>query len=124
MYNGVKVFDVHGHVSAPGNNGAALVGGMLASNTPMRRLSAGIPGFDDDAFRASGKRHADLMDDRNIDVQIIGPRPFLQMGWMQPHLIPSWSRFVNDCHRQAVQPVSRTASSAPRRCRRTATRRT
>ncbi len=96
MYNGVKVFDVHGHVSAPGNNGSALVGGMLASNTAMRPLSAGLPGFDDDAFRASGKRHADLMDDHNIDVQIIGPRPFLQMGWMQPHLIPSWSRWVND----------------------------
>jgi predicted TIM-barrel fold metal-dependent hydrolase len=95
MYNGVRVYDVHGHVSAPGN-AAGLVGGMLASNTPMRRLSSGIPGMGDDEFRASGKRHVDLMDDRNIDVQIIGPRPFLMMGWMQPHLITGWSRFVND----------------------------
>jgi predicted TIM-barrel fold metal-dependent hydrolase len=96
MYNGVKVLDVHGHVSAPGGNAAGLVGSMLASNTPMRRLASGIPGFGDDEFRASGKRHADLMDDRKIDVQIIGPRPFLMMGWMQPHLLPSWTRFVND----------------------------
>jgi predicted TIM-barrel fold metal-dependent hydrolase len=96
MYNGVKVLDVHGHVSAPNGNGSQLVGSMLASNTPMRRLQAGIPGFSDDDFRASGKRHADLMDDHNIDVQIIGPRPFLMLGWMQPHLLPGWTRFVND----------------------------
>ena len=95
MYNGVKVFDVHGHVSAPGN-AAGLVGGMLASNSPIRRLSSGIPGMGDAEFTASGKRHADLMDDHNIDVQIIGPRPFMMMGWMQPHLIPGWARFVND----------------------------
>ena len=30
--------------------------------------------------------HADFMSERNIDVQIIGPRPFMMMGWMQPHL--------------------------------------
>jgi len=56
MYNGVRVYDVHGHVSAPGN-AAALVGGMLASNTPMRRLSAGIPAWATMTFvlRASAK---------------------------------------------------------------------
>jgi predicted TIM-barrel fold metal-dependent hydrolase len=96
MYNGVPVYDVHGHVSAPAGNGAQLVGMALASNTPMRRLASGIPGFSDDDFRASGKRHTDLMDDHNIDVQIIGPRPFLMLGWMQPHLLPGWTRFVND----------------------------
>jgi len=95
MYNGVRVLDVHGHVSAPGN-GAGQVGGMLASNTAMRPLSAGLPGLSDDDFRVSGKRHTDLMDDHNIDVQIIGPRPFLMLGWMQPHLLPGWTRFVND----------------------------
>jgi hypothetical protein len=33
MYNGVKVFDVHGHVSAP-DNARSTIAGMLASNTP------------------------------------------------------------------------------------------
>jgi hypothetical protein len=37
--------------------------------------------------------HAWYLDERNIDVQIIGPRPFLTLGWMEPHLVPAWSRF-------------------------------
>jgi predicted TIM-barrel fold metal-dependent hydrolase len=36
------------------------------------------------------------IDDRNIDVQVLGPRPFLVAGWMEPHLIPPWATFVND----------------------------
>ena len=95
MYNGVKVLDVHGHVSAPGNNGSGQLGLMLASNTALRNPFS-RPGLSDDDFRASGKRHADLMDDHNIDVQVIGPRPFLMLGWMQPHLLDGWTRFVND----------------------------
>ena len=37
------------------------------------------------------------MDARNIDVQIIGPRPFRVMGFMEEHLTPNWARFINDC---------------------------
>ena len=37
------------------------------------------------------------MDDRNIDIQVIGPRPFIVLGWMEPHLLPSWTTFFNDC---------------------------
>lgn len=101
MYNGVKVLDVHGHVSAPGNNSANQVGLMMASNTPLRSQikigqSASQPGLTDDDFRRTGQNHVDLLDDRQIDAQIIGPRPFLMMGWMQPHLLPGWARFVND----------------------------
>jgi predicted TIM-barrel fold metal-dependent hydrolase len=36
------------------------------------------------------------MDDRNIDVQIIGPRPFTMLGWMRPHLLKSWCEYTND----------------------------
>ena len=46
------------------------------------------------------------MDERNIDVQIIGPRPFMMMGWMQPHLLPAWTRFVNDCIHKQVQDLA------------------
>jgi len=100
MYKGTKVFDVHGHVSAPGNAGGTLAL-MLASNTPNTgdpRTKEGLTrlGMSEEGFQASVKRHTDLMDDHNIDVQIIGPRPFLMLGWMQPHLLPHWTRIVNN----------------------------
>ncbi len=98
MYNGYKVLDVHGHVSAPAAARAAVVN-LLASNTaggsPIRRGRAG-PELSDDAFKAAAKTHADYMDERNIDVQIIGPRPFTMLGWMEPHLLPSWVEITND----------------------------
>src|SRR6185437_6518845 len=49
--------------------------------------------------------HVTYMDDRNIDVQIIGPRPFLMMGWMEEHLLPAWTRYVNDMIHQQCQMV-------------------
>jgi predicted TIM-barrel fold metal-dependent hydrolase len=107
MYNGHRVLDVHGHVSAPGN-GAALLALMLASNTAMESplkvgKSASQPNLTDDDFRKSGQNHIDQMDDRNIDVQIIGPRPFLMLGWMMPHLFPGWVRFNNDMIAKQVE---------------------
>lgn len=99
MYKNVKVLDVHGHVSAP-TNGFGMLGLILSSNTPTkvdpRKDELPRLGFTQDAWVASTKRHVDLMNDHNIDVQIIGPRPFSMLGWMQPHLLPSWTRFTND----------------------------
>jgi predicted TIM-barrel fold metal-dependent hydrolase len=100
MYKGIKVLDVHGHVSAPGN-GFAVLAGMLASNTPRvhdPRTPQGLAGLNmtPEAWNASTGRHVGLMDDHNIDVQIIGPRPFAMLGWMQPHLLPHWTRLVNN----------------------------
>jgi predicted TIM-barrel fold metal-dependent hydrolase len=104
MYNGTKVLDVHGHVSAPAA-GRAYVAGLMAANTAGRSPIAsgfspaqGRNGLDlsKEAFLDSCGGHADYMTKRNIDTQIIGPRPFLTMGWMEPHLLPSWVNFVND----------------------------
>ncbi len=104
MYNGTKVLDVHGHVSAPAT-GRAYVAGLMAANTAGRSpiangfsAAVGRNGLDlsKEAFLESCGGHAAYMDHRNIDVQIIGPRPFLTMGWMEPHLLPSWANFVND----------------------------
>jgi predicted TIM-barrel fold metal-dependent hydrolase len=36
------------------------------------------------------------MDARNIDVQVLGPRPFLLSADMQPRIYNAWTRFVND----------------------------
>lgn len=105
MYNGVKVLDVHGHVSAPpaGQNYLVM---MMASNTATPSpLSGGErrPGMSDEDFQRTAAEHARYMDARNIDVQIIGPRPFQMMGWMESHLLPHWTRYVNDTIHKQVQ---------------------
>ena len=106
MYNDVPVFDVHGHVSVPQAANSFLVL-MLGSNTPMDSpigaAAAGPARVTLDDFRAAAAGHVTYLDDRNIDVQIIGPRPFLTMGWMEPHLVPAWTRYVNDMiHQQCT----------------------
>ncbi|MGE0059052.1 MAG: amidohydrolase family protein [Dehalococcoidia bacterium] len=104
MYKGTKVLDVHGHVSAP-SAGRAYVAGLMAANTAGRSPIAsgfspaqGRNGLDlsREAFMETCGGHAAYMDHRNIDTQIIGPRPFLTLGFMEPHLLPSWVNFVND----------------------------
>ena len=106
MYQDIPVLDVHGHVTVPQAANSFLVM-MLGSNTPMAspigQPAAGPAAVTPDDFRAAAAGHAKYMDDRNIDVQIIGPRPFLTMGWMEPHLVPAWSRYVNDMiHQQCT----------------------
>ena len=99
MYKDMRVLDIHGHVSAPGGNGSQLVGGMMASNTAttLNPLKNDLPnlGFNEQSWANSVKRHTDQMDDHEIDAQLIGPRPFLMLGWMNKHLLPGWCRFIN-----------------------------
>jgi predicted TIM-barrel fold metal-dependent hydrolase len=106
VYHDVPVLDVHGHVSVPSAANSFLVL-MMGSNTPMGspigQPAAGPAGVTVEDFRAAAAGHAKYMDERNIDVQVIGPRPFLTMGWMEPHLVPAWSRYVNDMiHQQCT----------------------
>ena len=98
MYNNTKVLDIHAHVSAP-NHGAINLAFMLAANCdlgadPLAQSSLNF-GMDEEAWQKSVGKHVDLIDSYNIDAQLIGPRPFLQLGWMQEHLIEPWARFVN-----------------------------
>jgi predicted TIM-barrel fold metal-dependent hydrolase len=99
MYNNVKVLDIHSHVSAPGHGGQALAM-MLASNTPLTvdPFKQELPqfGLTEEGWDKSNKHHLSCLDDRSIDAQLLGPRPFLMLGWMQPHLMPGWTRFVNN----------------------------
>ena len=106
MYHNVPVLDVHGHVSVPfGANSFLML--MMGSNTPMAspigQDRAGPAGVTVHDFHEAALAHARYMDERNIDVQVIGPRPFLTMGWMEPHLIPAWTRYVNDMIHQQCQ---------------------
>jgi predicted TIM-barrel fold metal-dependent hydrolase len=105
LYKGSKVLDVHGHVTPTPHRNAFLVG-LLTSNSATRsplsqpRERGGNFGrqmeVPDDAYEIAAASHAKYMDDRDIDVQIIGPRPFTMLGWMQPHLLPSWCEYTND----------------------------
>jgi predicted TIM-barrel fold metal-dependent hydrolase len=105
MHDGTLVLDVHGHVSAPPAAYNHLVS-MLGSNTPFASpigKPAGPKGVPVEDFRAAAQRHVDYIDARNIDVQVLGPRPYLHMGWMEPHLVPAWARYVNDMIHQQVE---------------------
>lgn len=109
MYNGTRVLDVHGHVSSPAGARTYVVGLMAsnsASRSPLapgaRRGGRGAPDLSDEAFHNAAQEHAEYMDVRNIDAQIIGPRPFTMMGWMEPHLLPCWVTFTNDCIKKQV----------------------
>ena len=103
MYNGQKAFDVHGHVTAPDAYRAAATG-LMASNTPQNRSVLMRPDADrpgplrDENFKQLVlKQHVEYMDERNIDVQIIGPRPFIMLGWMPNYeILVSWTRLTND----------------------------
>jgi predicted TIM-barrel fold metal-dependent hydrolase len=104
-YQDYLVLDVHGHVSVPpaANN---MVVSMLGSNQPMpsnvgQQVTPG-KGPTEAEFRATAQGHVDYLDARDIDVQVIGPRPYLQFGWMEPHIQPGWSAYVNDLIAQQV----------------------
>jgi len=99
MFEGSKVLDIHAHVSAP-THGTQALGMLLASNTAMevdpRTKELPALGMTEEAWHTSVNGHIAELDKRSIDRQLIGPRPFLMLGWMQPHLLPSWTRLVNN----------------------------
>jgi predicted TIM-barrel fold metal-dependent hydrolase len=109
MYNGVKVLDVHSHVTVPQGANGVLVS-ILGSNSPQPstflKAGKGLPSqfrITDEDFRWAAQTHVDYIDERNIDVQVIGPRPFIQFGWMEDHLNESWCREVNEMiHQQCM----------------------
>lgn len=108
MYNGKKVLDIHAHVSAP-YHGTVPLGLMLAANTdlgfdPLMSEHANA-GFTEENWAESTAKHLAVMDDRNIDCQLLGPRPFLMMGQMAPHLLPPWTRLVNSMIAKQVSMV-------------------
>src|SRR5882757_2647383 len=100
VFNGRKVLDVHAHVSAPIDAYSIMIF-MLGANTPMptpvgKPSPKGIFRWDEDDIVQAMSTHVTEIDARNIDVQILGPRPFLGMGWMPDHLQGPWTRHVNE----------------------------
>lgn len=98
------VLDVHGHVTNPpaANN---MVVSMLGSNQPMPSnigqsiFNKGVP---EELYREFAQTHVDYMTERQVDIQVIGPRPYIHFGWMEPHIQPGWTAFVNDMINQQV----------------------
>jgi predicted TIM-barrel fold metal-dependent hydrolase len=96
VYEGQKVFDVHGHVTVPPGANAFLAT-LLGTNSLVRSpLIAGTPGPSEEEYQAAAARHVAYMDERDIDVQIIGPRPFMTLGQvLQPYSTRLWVEHVN-----------------------------
>jgi predicted TIM-barrel fold metal-dependent hydrolase len=63
----------------------------VSQNTPNRKLD-----MSDDQLEAAQQRHLKFMDDRGIDVQLIGPRPIAMWHWMRPFLQDFWAKTTND----------------------------
>jgi hypothetical protein len=94
------VLDVHGHVSLPPESMSYAVG-LMATNTPLSDPGDGGDGLSaafavpDEKLAAAVYKHVAAIDSRRIDVQLVGPRPFMMLGFMEPHLQPMWCRYVN-----------------------------
>lgn len=97
MYNGTKVLDIHGHLTAPPEL-QAFAAFLMAANSPVRALD-----ISDEKLEVSQQTHLKVIDDRSVDVQLIGPRPFAQFLWLSPHLQHVFARNMNNLIAQAVK---------------------
>ncbi len=70
MYNGVRVLDIHSHVSAPGHGTQALAI-MLGAHTPLsvEPRTQELPqfGLTEEGWQTANQRHLTILADRSID---------------------------------------------------------
>jgi predicted TIM-barrel fold metal-dependent hydrolase len=107
MYDDTSVLDVHSHIRWQ-RGAASFMNMLLASYTALPSPLAGgkssdLPGLRDEEFREAAARHASYLDQRQIDVQILGPHPVEVNGWMEPHIFKSWISYTNDAIFKMVQ---------------------
>ncbi|HZT08997.1 MAG TPA: amidohydrolase family protein [Chloroflexota bacterium] len=98
MYQGQKVIDVHGHMTTPDS----------FRNFAMTLMSLRSPGrqqynLSDDELRESLLEHIEALDKRNIDYQLVSPRPVAMLHWESPHIQEQWCRVTNDVIAQSVK---------------------
>jgi predicted TIM-barrel fold metal-dependent hydrolase len=99
MYNGKTVIDVHGHISTPPHFRAYAMT-LLSLRTPDEQ-DLSIP---EAAMQQALDRHLQAMDERNIDLQLLSPRPIAMMQWERPFLVEPWTRTTNDViHQQCAR---------------------
>lgn len=98
MYNGKKVIDIHGHHSTPpGFRGAAY--NLIALRTPGQARVE----MTDEALEGALQRHLKIMDEREIDVQLISPRPVAMMHWEMPFIVEKWTKMTNEVIHKSCQ---------------------
>lgn len=98
MYNGEKVIDVHGHMSTPPHF-RAYAYNLIALRSP----GEGRLEISNELMETALKRHLNIMDERNIDIQMISPRPVAMMHWESLFIVEKWSRSTNDIIHQTCQ---------------------
>ncbi len=91
MYNSQKVIDVHGHMSTPPHF-RAYAYNLIALRSP----GEGTLEIPDELMEGALARHLKVLDERNIDVQLISPRPVAMMHWERPFIVEKWTRTTND----------------------------
>jgi predicted TIM-barrel fold metal-dependent hydrolase len=50
----------------------------------------------DELMETALGRHLKMMDERNIDIQMISPRPAAMMHWEAAFIVEKWTRTTND----------------------------
>ncbi len=90
MFKGKKVIDVHGHISTPPHFRANAMN-LIALRTP----GEGEVAIPEPAMKQALERHLRMLDERNIDIQLISPRPVAMLHWEQSHLVEAWSKTTN-----------------------------
>jgi predicted TIM-barrel fold metal-dependent hydrolase len=92
LFRNRKVIDVHGHISTPPHFRAHAYN-MIALRTPAEFAKVEMP---EAAVKAALDRHLRMMDERNVDLQLISPRPVAMMHWERPFIVDTWTRATND----------------------------
>ena len=90
MYKGKPVFDVHGHISTPPHFRAAAMN-LVA----LRTAGTDRAPMPEAAVKAALDRHLRILDERNVDVQLISPRPVAMLHWERTYLVESWTETTN-----------------------------
>jgi predicted TIM-barrel fold metal-dependent hydrolase len=91
MLDGVTVIDVHGHLSSP-----PQVRAYAFNLVSLRSPGDGELRLPDEAVAAARQRHVRVLDERNIDVQLLSPRPAAMMHWERPFIVRAWTRVTNN----------------------------
>ncbi|MEU3618019.1 amidohydrolase family protein [Streptomyces sp. NPDC006872] len=92
MYRGATVIDTHGHMSTPPEF-RAYAYNILALRTASGFGALSIP---DARLEQAMESHLRALDERDIDVQLLSPRPVAMMHWERPYLVEAWTRTTND----------------------------
>lgn len=91
MHKGNPVIDVHGHVSTPAQFRAHALNVLLG--TPAGQNALKLP---DEALAKANEEHIKCLDDRQIDIQLISPRPVAMLHFESAEVVDTWTKTTND----------------------------